>query len=92
MLARVEIRAIFLARDKKIGRNVAEYDKKTAEFAPPPSDMRLFVNVAALWLKNFIRKTDCPLDGEFPIINFRPEYVTPLTTLLRKEPPPKGKP
>ena len=54
--------------------------------------MRLFVNEAALWLKNFIRKPVAPPDGEFPIINFRAEYVTPLTTLLRKEPPPKGKP
>ena len=59
MLARVEIRVIFLALGKKNGQNVAEYDKKTAEFAPPPSDMGLFVNVAALWLKNFIRKTGC---------------------------------
>ena len=92
MLAHGEIRAIFLALDKKNGRNVAEYDKKTAEFAPPPSDMRLVVNEAALWLKNFIRKQVAPLDGEFPIKNIRPEYVTPLTTLLRKEPPPKGKP
>ena len=92
MLARVEIRAIFLALDKKTDKTSRNTTKKTAEFAPPPSDMRLFVNEAALWVKYFIRKPITPLDGEFSIIHIRPEYVTPLTTLLRKEPPPKGKP
>ena len=66
MLARVEIRAIFLALDKKTDETARNTTKKTAEFAPPPSDMRLFVNEAALWLKNFIRKTGCAhLTGNF---------------------------
>ena len=92
MLARVEIPAIFLELGKKTDETSRNTTKKTAEFAPPPSDMRLFVNEAALWLKNFIRKQVAPPYGEFSIIHIRPKYVTPLTTLLRKEPPPKGKP
>ena len=49
-------------------------------------------NGMALLFKILNRKWPAPLDWKFPVEKFNQKLAMPLTTLLRKEPPPEGKP